>query len=388
MAKKLRGKNEGSIHQRSNGTWRAQICKDGRRIGKTYKTKADALEWLRSTQLEIDRGLDYRGGRTTLAEYLPQWLQTSNVSLRPTTMYQYTLVVDKHILPNIGKLKLADLRLARIEQFYAELIQQNVGPRTIRVAHNILHKSLEKAVRYGLIAYNPSHGATLPRYKHGEMQVLDPSQVSQFLVAAQDSPYQALYYLGVTTGMRQGELFGLKWTDLQWNSGTLHIQRQVQRVNGQGRNFVEPKTRSGRRTIKLGEQTLQVLRLHMEQQAVQKQVAGDRWQENGLIFPNSIGKPRDPSNLRVDFLKVLEKAGLPKMRFHDLRHTAASLLLNHGVPVLVVSKTLGHAKVSTTLDVYGHLFNEMQDEAAEVMDKLVAPIMVEIPKGVMQEAVR
>ncbi len=388
MAKKYRGRNEGSIHQRSNRSWRAQIYKDGQRISKGFKTKAEALEWLRNTQVEIERGYVYHGLKITLEEYLLQWLENNVVSIRAKTNYQYTLITRKHIIPRIGKLQLRELRLTEIEKFYAELIQAGVGIRTVRVAHNIIHKSLEKAVRYGLISHNPSHGATLPRYRHGEMRVLDEGQVSQFLVAAQDSPYTALYHLAVTTGMRQGELFGLKWTDLQWNSGTLHIQRQVQKVNRQGWSFVEPKTRAGRRTIKLGEGSLQMLRLHKERQEKQKELVGNRWKEYGLIFPTSVGTPGDASNLRVDFQRVLEKAGLPKIRFHDLRHTAASLLLNHGVPVLVVSKMLGHSKPSITLDVYGHLYHEMQGEAAEIMDKLVTPVRIELPQGTKQDAER
>lgn len=172
---------------------------------------------------------------------------------------------------------------------------------------------------------------------------------------------------------RQAELFGLKWSDLKWNSGTLYVRRQVQRVSGIRWNFVEPKTNAGRRTLKLGEETLHMLRLHKEQQALQKLVAGKYWQENDLIFPSSVGTPGDPSNLGKDFIRILMDASLPVIRFHDLRHTAASLRLNLGIPIIVVSRRLGHAKASITLDIYGHLLHEMQDEAARLMDELVTP---------------
>lgn len=212
------------------------------------------------------------------------------------------------------------------------------------------------------------------------MQVLDENQVSQFLIAARQSQYYCLYHLAITTGMRLGELFGLKWDDLQWNRGVLHLQRQVQKVPGQGWSFVEPKTASGRRTIKLGEGTLQALREHKAHQDLIMQNAGPLWQEFGLVFTSSRGTPLDPSNLRIDFNRILKMAGLPKIRIHDLRHTAASLLLNHNVSVIVVSRMLGHSKPSTTLDIYGHLLSEMQWEAAETMDKIVTPIPVQIPK--------
>lgn len=336
MARKIRGRNEGSLHQRSNGTWRAQILLNGKRISFGAKTKADCQEWLRRFQHELDRGYDYHEGMITLSNYLEQWLESSKSSLRIKTVYQYSQIIDKYIAPHLGSVKINELRIVNIEHFYSTLIQNNTGIRTIRIAHAILHRALEKAVRYGLINRNPAHGAALPKYKQAEMQILDEGQVGRLLIATQGSPYQALYHLAITSGMRQGELFGLKWADLQWGSGTLHIQRQVQKVPGVGWSFVEPKTRSGRRTIKLGEGTLQVLREHKERQALMIALAGDRWKENDLIFPTSVGTPGDRSNLRADFRKILKSTGLPLIRFHDLRHTAASLLLNHGVPVIVV----------------------------------------------------
>ena len=210
------------------------------------------------------------------------------------------------------------------------------------------------------------------------MQVLDEAQVTQFLVAAQDSPFLALYQLAITTGMRQGELLGLKWTDLQWHSGTLHVQRQVQDIRGHGRFFQEPKTKAGRRTIKLGETTLQVLRVHREHQQRPESGCRKSVERKRPDLPSKVGTPMDPSNLRLDFNIVLHQAGLHKIRFHDLRHTAASLMLNHGIPVIVVSGMLGHSKPSITLDIYGHLHNSMQDEAARLMDELVTPVKIEL----------
>ena len=218
------------------------------------------------------------------------------------------------------------------------------------------------------------------------MQVWDEIQVNQYLVAAIGSPFEALYHLAVKTGMRQGELLGLKWSDIQWGSGRLYVRRQLQDVRGEGRIFQEPKTRSGRRTIQLGEGTLQTLREHLERQQLRKVASGQRWQENDLIFPSSIGTPLDPNNMRIDFNRVIERAGVPKVRFHDLRHTAASLMLNNGIPVIVVSKILGHSKPSITLDIYGHLYNEMQGEACRLMDELVSPVKITMLSEMHQEA--
>jgi len=381
MAKTIRGKKEGSLSRRPNGHWRAQISREDRRISHDCSTKVEAQEWLRKMQTQLDYGYDYLGGRNRLGQYLQEWILTSRLALRQKTADQYERVIRKHIIPRIGSIALKNLNLARIEQFYAELLQDGVGIRTVRIIHSILHRALNKAVRYDLIVKNPAHGAALPKYRHPEMKFLDETQVPVFLVAAKGSPYEALYYLAITTGMREGELFGLQWSDLHWSDGLLYIQRQSQRVAGKGWWFEEPKTRSGKRLVKLGENTLQKLREHRARQQWQKVMAVERWQEHDLIFPSSIGTPGDPSNLRKDFLNVLQRAGLPKIRFHDLRHTAASLMLNRNIPAIVVSKRLGHAKPSTTLDIYGHLMPEGQDEAARLMDELITSIPVELPSS-------
>jgi integrase len=211
------------------------------------------------------------------------------------------------------------------------------------------------------------------------MKVLDASQVTNFLTAASGSRLEALFHLAVTTGLRQGELFGLKWSDLQWAAGVLQVQRQVQSVPGQGWNFTEPKTNAGRRSVRIGPGVVDALRRHKERQALEKQLAGSRWVENDLIFPNSVGNPMNSSNLRVIFNRLLNEVGLPKIRFHDLRHTAASLMLNHNIPVIVVSNMLGHSKPSVTLDIYAHLYHESQSEAAQLIDNLVTPVRIEMP---------
>jgi integrase len=276
-----------------------------------------------------------------------------------------------------------DLTLGQIETFYQQLLRKGVGARTVQFVHAVLCRCLNEAVRRGLIWSNPAQGAILPRIEREEMSILDDNQVVQFLIVAQDSPYAALYHLAVKTGMRKGELLGLKWEDLDWHKGLLRVQRQVQRVPNQGLVFTPPKTRSGRRTIQLGIQTLRTLQDHREKQRVLKAFAGSKWQDHGMIFTSSVGSPVDQRNLDRDFKAILKKTGLKEIRFHDLRHTAASLMLNNGVPSLVVSKMLGHAKTSTTLDIYGHLIPVMQSEAARIMDELITPIAIPL---VNQEA--
>jgi integrase len=333
-------------------------------------------------QSELTRGFNYQGSKTLFKVYLQNWLETSRIALRPKTADGYSRTLDKHIIPSLGEVPLKDLTPFQVEKFYAGLIEKGVGIRTVRLVHSILHCAVERAVLQSQLTRNPASHAVLPRYKHGEMMILDDLQVNQFLLAAIDSPYVGLYHLAVKIGMRMGELLGLKWSDLQWGSGRLYVQRQLQDVRGMGSFFQEPKTSSGRRTLQLGEGTIQALREHIEFQAMQKEIAGQRWQENDLIFPSKIGTPLNPSNLRLDFNRVVERSGVPRVRFHDLRHSAASLMLNNGIPVIVVSKILGHAKPSITLDIYGHLYNEMQGDAARLMDELVSPIKFTLPRKV------
>lgn len=322
MAKR-RGKNEGTLYQRPNGRWRAQVCMDGSRTSFTADSKAECQAWLRKMLDQAGQGWNYAGGKMTLGEYLQVWLENSRASLLLKTHDQYRRTVEKHILPHIGNIRLKDLRPERVERLYSSLLISDSGVRTVRIVYAVLHRSLDKAVRYGLILRNPTDGAALSQYKHAEMMVLDETQVSQLLVAAKVSRHEVLYHLAVTTGMRMGELFGLRWSDLHLVSGRIYVRRQVQYVPGYGWSFVEPKTRSGRRTIKLGEGVLQALREHLERQRDERIAAGERWVDHDLIFPSKSGTPLDPSNLRLDFARVLQQAGLLKIRFHDLHQPAA-----------------------------------------------------------------
>lgn len=388
MARKIRGRNEGSISKAPNGTWRAQLSVGGgKRISFGADTKAEVQEWLRERQHEIDGGFDITGSKTTLEEFLREWIKNAEPSLRPKTAFQYRKLMEKHIYPRLGQIALKDINQQRLERYYGDLILEGRGVRTVRYAHSILHRAFEKAVMYGLLVRNPAHGAALPRLHQQEMSVWDDAQVSMFLTAASGSYYEALYHLAVVTGMRQGELFGLKWSDLQWGTGMLYVQRQVQRVPGKSWSFIEPKTRAGRRPLRLGPESLDVLRRHKEQQDLEREAVGKRWRNNNLIFPNGVGNPMDSDNLRKDFGRVLSEAGLPKIRFHDLRHTAASLMLNNNIPPLVVSRVLGHSRPSTTMDIYAHLYHASLEGAAMLMDQLVTPIKVDLtPQKTEQKA--
>jgi integrase len=331
---------------------------------------------------QVRLGLTYLATQLTLEHFLTEWLAAHKVSVKPMTGKRYEQISRDYILPILGKYKLKDIRFEQIEELYRTLLEKEVSIRNVRLAHSVLHKSLNVAVKRGLAGFNAAHGVWVPKMEHREMEILVESEVIQFLICAKDSRHEALFHLAIKTGMRQGELLGLKWSDLDWKKATLRVQRQAQRVPVDGMVFMPPKTRAGRRTIKLGEETLHILRKHQDRQETDKAIAGKRWQENNLIFPSKVGTLQSPSNLLKEFKALLVEAGLRKIRFHDLRHTAASLMLNHGIPVLVVSKVLGHSKPSTTLDIYGHLIPIMQDDVARLMDELVTPVPVNMGESV------
>ena len=383
MARK-RANNEGSIWKEGQ-SWRAAVTLDGRRISRSFQSKMECKVWINDIQSQITRGMTYASAQLTLNTFLRQWLDIHKSTLGPKTAPRYEQLARDYILPELGEIKLRELRLDAIEAHYQTLTKMGLSSRSVRFVHSILHKSLNDAIRRGYLSFNPVQGAILPRPDQKEMQILDEDEVMRFLIVVQGNRREALYNIAVKTGMRQGELLALKWSDLDWKRGTIRVQRQVQRIPGEGMVFRAPKTKASLRTIQLGEQTLDTLRNQRTRLELEKAVAGERWQEHNLIFPSTVGTPMGASNLLKDFKKQLEKAKLRDIRFHDLRHTAASLMLNYGVPVLVVSKILGHSKTSTTLDVYGHLIPVMQEQAARIMDEVITPIPVNLGEKIEEE---
>lgn len=254
-------------------------------------------------------------------------------------------------------------------------IEGGASARTVLLIHAVLRRALNQALKLGVIGRNPALAVIRPKLKHIEMKVLTDSQVRTLLSAATGDRFEVLYWLAVATGLRQGELLGLKWADVDWVNRRLRIQRQVQRIRG-GLVFSEPKTAAGRRVIALGAATIQALKKQQFFQVGRIHDIGSLWQDYDLIFPSSIGTPLDPSNLYHSFKQLLKKAGLPNIRFHDLRHTAATLMLQQGTHPKIVQERLGHSDISMTLNTYSHVLPVMQDEVAEKLDELLTPINV------------
>lgn len=374
-----RSNQEGSVYQRSSGSWLAQISIQGRRLSKSFSTQREARAWIKKMQEQIESGLSMTGARITVGEYLGLWLENTRGTLRPNTWSQYQGVVRNHIRPALGEIRLCELQPQAIHSFYNRTMANGISRRTTKLIHSVLHRALVMAQRQGLIIRNPSQMVEVPRLIKHEMMVLDDTQVRQFLIVARGRRLETLYHLAFTTGMRQGELLGLKWKDIDWAGCVIHVSRQLQRIKDRGLMFVEPKTQSGTRLIQFGPETLRQLMEHRKRQDHER-LCG-KWQDHDMVFASARGTPLDLRNVLRDFKEILRDAGLPNMRFHDMRHTAATLMLLHGIPLLVVSRRLGHAKPSITLDIYGHYLPGMQGMAASLMDELVTPSTAQLQQN-------
>jgi integrase len=303
--------------------------------------------------------------------FLSEWIRFKENNIRPKTSQDYYRLLDKYVYPGFQGIYVKDLDTRSMNFFYRNLVDQKVGFRTVRYLNSILRVAFKDAISQGIFSTNPTDGVILPRWTKKEMHALDQNEVQRFLKEAKDSRFFYVYYLAILTGMRLGELMGLRWSDIDFQNQVISISRQAQAIKGKGIIFSEPKTRSGIRKIRIQLNTLEALSLQKEKIQELENNAGHKWIENDLVFPSTIGTPMVSYHLRKDFFRLLSLAGLPRIRFHDLRHTAATLMINHGVPIIVISKMLGHSKPSVTLDFYGHCSVAMQDEASKIMDSVV-----------------
>lgn len=378
---KRRGNNEGTIHRREDGSFRAQITLEGKRLSHSAKTRQECQTWLKQKIGEIDQGLTYKGATMHLNQFVELWLATVKETRKPKTYFQYAGNMNRYILPAFGNYRLQDLHPLTIEKFLIEKREEGIGERTVQVLYAIFHICMESAVRKGIIGRNPLDAVEKPRVKHPkEHFTLDSNQVQQFLIAAKQTRNSTLYHVAIHTDLREGEILGLKWEDLDWEKNLIRIRRQIQRLPKQGLVFSTPKTTAGKRVIALGSQTMIMLAQHKQQQELERERAGDRWKEFGLIFPTPIGTPTDPHNLRKVFKELLEVAGLPEIRFHDLRHTSITLILNElGAPIKEAQKRAGHTNPSTTIGIYGgETASSLDVLIAQKLDELITPVEIEL----------
>jgi len=373
MTKRAGG--EGSVFKRGN-RWVAQVGTGKNRETKYFGTQKEANAWRHKMIEQRLQGMVFGGSKVSLSKFLDEWLVVARTSVRPNTFQQYSQVVHQHINPFLGEIVLKDLRPDHVQSLYTSKLGNGVSPNTTRMIHAVIHRALNHALKLGLVYRNVADSVTRPKVVRKEMKTLNDYQVRQLIQVAESEQMGLLLWVAVVTGLRQGELLGLKWSDLDWTSRRIQVQRQVQRRKGDGLVFCEPKSASGRRVIVLGKSTIGKLREHKNSQLKERILLGEKWQDYDLIFPSPIGTPLDPSNILKAYKNCLKRAGLPNLRFHDLRHSAATLMLQQGVNPKIVSEHLGHSDISLTLNTYIHVLPPMQEEAAEKMDDLLTLIEV------------
>ena len=380
MAKK-RANGEGNIRKRSDGRWEGRYTAGynpttGKRIIKNVlgKTQAEVREKLRRT-IEETCGLDVaRAGEYTTGQWLEVWFNDyAMLKVRPSSHQTYRGYLDHHIKPYIGNIPLTKLSSLDLQRLYKKLLSdgrvdrieskkqpKGLSAKTVRNIHQIISSALKLAVEQKLIAHNPADGCALPKVEHKEMQTLPGEQLTSFLREAKDSGVFALYYIDLTTGLRRGELLGLKWSDIDLEKGDLRVQRQIGRIDGK---IIEMplKTKNAYRTLPLSADAIDVL---MQQR---RKTSNSEW-----VFPSPTGGPMSPDSVLHMLHRVLKRAGLPKVRFHDLRHTFATLALQNGVDVKTVSGMLGHFSAGFTLDTYAHVTTSAKREAAKTMGNILS----------------
>ncbi|OUN18720.1 site-specific integrase [Pseudoflavonifractor sp. An85] len=380
MAKK-RANGEGSIRKRKDGRWEGRYTaghdpETGKAIYKNVlgRSQAEVKEKLKQAIGEI-QALDItKAGKYTVGEWMEVWFQDyAKIKVRPSSHQTYQGYIHNHIRPNIGEIPLEKLTSLDLQKFYKKLLTtgrvdrleakgqpKGLSAKTVRNIHQILSSALKLAQEQRLILTNPAEGCALPRVEHQEMKTLTTVQLASFFQEARESGVFELYYLELATGLRRGELLGLKWEDVDLERGDLRVRRQVSRINGE---VVEAplKTKNAYRTLPLAEDTVSVLK---EQR---KKVGNSPW-----VFPSPNGGPISPDSVLHMLHRVLKRAGLPKVRFHDLRHTFATLALQNGVDVKTVSGMLGHFSAGFTLDTYAHITSAAQRQAVQTMGNVLA----------------
>ena len=379
MAKK-RANGDGSIRKRKDGRWEGRYVAGrdpdtGKMIMKNVlgKTQAEVKEKLRKA-IDNSKRLDFtKEGKYTVGQWLDEWFEAyAKVKVRPSSHQAYKGYIENHIKPNIGDIPIEKLTALTLQKFYKKLLTEGrverkesekqlkgLSAKTVRNINQVISSAMDMAVKHRLILSNPTDGCELPKVEHKEMRTIHAEQLSAFLREAKASGVYELYYLDLATGLRRGELLGLKWEDVDLDRGVIHVCRQVYRIDGVVKE-VPLKTKHSYRNISISRDAVELPR-EMEKRGVSE-----------YVFPSPSGGPISPDSVGHMLHRVLKRAGLPTVRFHDLRHTFATLALQNGVDVKTVSGMLGHFSAGFTLDTYAHVTTAAQKEAANTMGSVLS----------------
>lgn len=374
-----RGHGEGTIRQRADkDLWEGMYSyRDAtgklKRRSVYGKTQREAGEKLRAALRTVDQGDAPLTDRQTVAQFLDRWLtDVARPKLRPSTYASYRQKVRLYIVPALGRHQLAKLMPQQVQAMMNGMAEQGLSPRSAQYARAILRRALNQALKWGLVTKNAAALTDAPRVERHEMQALNPVQARTFLDVVRGDRLEALYAVALSLGLRQGEALGLRWQDVDLDAGSLHVRSSLQWLSGEGPKLVEPKTRQSRRSLPLTPGLVAQLRAHRQRERLERLAAGEHWQgeEWGLVFPNTRGGPLSKHTLTGQYKRHLQRAGMPPLRFHDLRHSCASLLVAQGVHPRIVMEILGHSTITLTMNTYSHVLPQNQRDAAALLDRL------------------
>jgi integrase len=387
-----RGNNEGSIYQRrsGDGRWVAAVTyidAEGRKRRKSWygATREDAADKFKKGAAALVAGYTPTNDRITVGRFLEGWLRdTAKPRLRASTYASYESYCRNHIIPGLGKIVLSRLTPAQVEAFLrkkaaegrkrtlkAEDVPKGLNPRSVVYMRAILRSALRTAERHGLVHRNVAALAEPPRVTRTTVQPLTTGEARAFLAGIKGDRHETLYITAIATGLRQGEILGLRWVDVDLDAGTITVRQARERVKG-APTFGEPKSATSRRTITLPEIASTALKAHRTAFAEARLAKGPDWQDPGLVFTTPEGAPLDGSAITHRFQRKLADLGLPRQRFHDLRHLTATLMLGQGVPARVVMEQLGHSQIALTMNTYSHVMPELQRDAAEKLNAVLS----------------
>ena len=348
-----------TLHRRDRSRHRQADSKKYQR-----KTQREVTRRLKEITTSIDTGTYLPSCKLTVGEWLNTWISEYTADWKPLTVSNYSKQIKKHLIPRLGAAKLEDLDTHTIQLFYNSLTKSGLAPKTVKNIHGVLHAALEQAISNGYIHKNPTAGCKLPKVVRPEIKPLEPEEIARMLKEAKKDAYDNLFIVAMFTGMRQGELLGLSWDNVNFKTGQITIKQQLQCKDGV--YFLETPKSGKCRVLSPAPVVMEALKDEQQQQNANKQIVGAAWENKwNLAFTDALGKNLVRRTVVKHFKAVIERANIPPdVRFHDLRHSFAVTSLYSGDDVKTVQANLGHATAQFTLDVYGHVTQKMRQESA------------------------
>lgn len=344
------------------------------------KTQKEVAQKMREIAAELDAGTYHEPCKLTVGEWLDIWTKDYLTSVKPRTQDSYKTTVDNHLKPAFGAMKLEALGTHDIQQFYNRLKdgsgkQEALSPKTIRNIHGVLHKALEQAVDLGYLRTNPTDKCKLPKVEKTEITPLDNDQIKAFLAACKGNLYEYVYIVTLFTGMREGEVLGLTWDCVDFEKGTVTINKQLLRQRKSDGSHVLASPKNGKsRYLTPPPYVMNVLQSQKERQAAWKEAAGSAWEDTGLVFTNELGHNLSSQTVYLYFKDIVKQIGCPNVRFHDLRHSYAVVALQSGDDIKTVQENLGHHTAAFTLDTYAHVTKQMRQASADRMEQFIQSV--------------